>query len=112
MVHTHTGTIREHPVGEGHQFMISLLINSLMEDCSIENALISAITMESQGQATPTASSKAEQAIPLLHLVHQLISNSTSKQLTYFKQVHVWSVHLASLNTSISPGIFMGLNFS
>lgn len=67
--------------------MIHLLVNSLMADHGLENALMSAITFETREQDT-ISEILSDDAVPLLHLVHQLIGNSISMSLSYFKQVH------------------------
>ena len=65
-----------------------------MADHGLENALMSAITFETREQDT-ISEILSDDAVPLLHLVHQLIGNSISMSLSYFKQVHVctYSVH-------------------
>ncbi|XP_019851476.1 PREDICTED: E3 ubiquitin-protein ligase HERC2-like [Amphimedon queenslandica] len=71
---------------KGQQFMIHLLVNSLMADHGLENALMSAITFETREQDT-ISEILSDDAVPLLHLVHQLIGNSISMSLSYFKQL-------------------------
>lgn len=66
--------------------MIRLLVSSLMADHSLENALMSAIKVETQEQDIISGIT-SDDAVPLLHLVQQLIGNSISMNLSYFKQV-------------------------
>ena len=71
---------------KGQQFMIHLLVSSLMADHGLENALMSAITFETREHDT-ISEILSDDAVPLLHLVRQLIGNSASMNLSYFKQV-------------------------
>ena len=70
----------------GHQFMIDLLVSSLMADQGLENALITAIAYEVQD---PTAILKEdrESSVHLLDLVRQLLGNSSSRQTASLKHV-------------------------
>lgn len=79
---------QEEVIPEGKQFMVDLLVSSLMADRSLEKALIAAIDVDSHEPSSPSGT-KDEQAFPLLHLVQQLITNSTNKQLIYFNQVRL-----------------------
>ena len=75
-------------VPKGQQFMIQLLVNSLMADQGLENSLRTAIAMETKDEEeTLHGQQIQEQVVPLLHLVQQLISNTTSVLLPYLKQV-------------------------
>lgn len=83
------GILHRDPLPDGQQFMIQLLVSSLMADRGLEKALSSAITHEAtsdQGMVMELTLSH-DQSVPLLHLVQQLIGNATSLHLTYFKQV-------------------------
>ena len=73
---------------KGQQFMIQLLVNSLMADQGLENSLSTAIALETKdGEELVHGQQIQEQVVPLLHLVQQLISNTTSVLLSYLKQV-------------------------
>ena len=92
-------SLLEDSLPAGHQFMIDLLVSSLMADCGLESALASAIACESQdltfvqkpggGVAGMSVAGveEAQSTIPLLQLVQQLISTSTSKQTALLKKV-------------------------
>ena len=85
------GILQRDPLPEGQQFMIQLLVSSLMADRGLEKALTSAIAHETSSDVDPVLelSLSHDQSVPLLHLVQQLIGNSTSMHLTYFKQVSI-----------------------
>ena len=85
------GVLQRDPLPEGQQFMIQLLVSSLMADRGLEKALTSAIAHETSSDVDPVLelSLSHDQSVPLLHLVQQLIGNSTSMHLTYFKQVSI-----------------------
>ena len=70
----------------GQQFMIDLLVSSLMADKGLEDALSSAIAHEVQDR-TVVLPGGTDSAVPLLHLVRQLLGNATGKQLSALKQV-------------------------
>jgi len=75
----------------GRQFMLNLLVRSLMADGGIEEAVIMAVCdggflkagVDDKGE--PITADVA--ATPLLQLVQQLLNNLTVHQMTYFKQV-------------------------
>ena len=68
--------------------MIQLLVNSLMADQGLENSLSTAIALETKDEEELVHGQQIqEQVVPLLHLVQQLISNTTSVLLSYLKQV-------------------------
>ena len=69
--------------------MIQLLVSSLTADHGLEKALTSAIAHETLDQDVVPGVSSTDQSVPLLHLVQQLIGNSTSMHLAYFKQVRM-----------------------
>ena len=77
----------------GRQFMLNLLVRSLMADGGIEEAVITAICdggflkagVDDKGK--PITADVA--ATPLLQLVQQLLNNLTLHQMTYFKQVTI-----------------------
>ena len=86
--------------------MIDLLISSLMADCGLESALAAAIACESQDPASllkpeggVASAEDAQSTMPLLQLVQQLISTSTSKQVAHLKKVgrHLRNSELRSL---------------
>lgn len=80
------------PLPIGNQFMIELLIDSLMADHSLEDELMSAINVEMNEQdITPDFGSN--DALPLLHLVRQLISNSISRNLSHLNKVSKYNVN-------------------
>ncbi len=59
-----------------------------MADRGLERALTSAIAHETSDQDTVIELSLShDQTVPLLHLVQQLIGDSTSMHIAYFKQV-------------------------
>ena len=57
-----------------------------MADRSLEDALVTSIAHEVQDPAAMLKPGM-ESSVPLLHLVRQLISNSTSRQMSLLKQV-------------------------
>lgn len=67
--------------------MIDLLVNSLMVDSGLEDALVTAIAYEAQDPAAVLKATGIESALPLMQLLQQLLSNSTAKQLAFLKQV-------------------------
>ena len=71
----------------GQQFMIDLLVNSLMVDQGLENALLTAIAYEVQDPAAVLKVAEMESSVPLIQLLQQLIGNSTARQLSFLKQV-------------------------
>lgn len=74
----------------GQQFMIDLLVESLMADRGLEDALTMAIAAEMK-DGKPVSlyevQGEGESAVPLLHLVRQLLGNATGKQLSALKKV-------------------------
>ena len=66
--------------------MIDLLVSSLMADRGLEDALVTSIAHEVRDPAAMLKPGM-ESSVPLLHLVRQLISNSTSRQMSLLKQV-------------------------
>ena len=81
-----TGSLHRETLPPGQQFMIDLLVSSLMADRGLEDALVTSIAHEVRD---PAAMMKPgmESSVPLLQLVRQLISNSTSRQMSLLKQV-------------------------
>ena len=77
----------------GQQFMISLLVDSLMADRGLEGALTIAIAAEVRdggSVALYEVSGGSESAVvPLLHLVRQLLGNATGRQLSSLKKVKI-----------------------
>ena len=71
---------------DGSQFMTSLLVSSLVVGQGLEKSLLTAIAHEVDD---PTAILKPglESPVPILQLVQQLLSNSTSQQTAYLKKV-------------------------
>ena len=73
----------------GRQFMLNLLVRSLIADGGIEEAIMTAIldveVNVSSSKEQPITTDMA--ATPVLQLVQQLLNNLTIQQLTYFKQV-------------------------
>ena len=70
--------------------MINLLVESLMADRGLEDALTTAIAAEMKDRRPVSlyeARGDAEGAVPLLHLVRQLLGNATGKQLSELKKV-------------------------
>ena len=70
--------------------MIDLLVESLMADRGLEDALSMAIAAEMKdGQPVSLyeVQGGGESAVPLLHLVRQLLGNATGKQLSALKKV-------------------------
>ena len=81
----------------GQQFMIDLLVESLMADRGLEEALVAAIANEmadrvcvspSWGQEGGGEGGGGGENVPLFHLVRQLLSNTTGRQLSMLKQVY------------------------
>ena len=75
----------------GRQFMLNLLVRSLIADGGIEEAIMNAISdikvgMDSRKEG-PIITDMA--ATPILQLIQQLLNNLTIQQLTYFKQVKI-----------------------
>ena len=80
--------VQREALPKGQQFMIQLLVSSLMADQGLENSLRTAIAMETKDEEEILQGQQIqEQVVPLLHLVQQLISNTTSVLLPYLKQV-------------------------
>lgn len=75
----------------GRQFMLNLLVRSLIADGGIEEAIMTAIleveVSVDSSKERPIIADMA--ATPILQLVQQLLNNLTIQQLTYFKQVKV-----------------------
>ena len=74
----------------GQQFMINLLVDSLMADRGLEDALTTAIAAEvkeGKSVALYEVGGGSESTVPLLHLVRQLLGNATSRQLSALKKV-------------------------
>lgn len=71
----------------GQQFMIDLLLNSLMVEQDLEHALVTAIAYEVQDPTVMLKEAGTESSVPLMQLVQQLLSNSTGRQLALLKQV-------------------------
>lgn len=84
-----SASLRDEALPPGHQFMIDLLVSSLMADRGLESALVAAISSELQDRTTSPSLFKlgAESSVPLLQLVQQLISNSTNRKMALLKQV-------------------------
>lgn len=70
----------------GHQFMINLLVSSLMADQGLENALITAIAYEVKDPAAILKKDR-ESSVHLLDLVRQLLGNASSTQMASLKHV-------------------------
>ena len=68
--------------------MIDLLVDSLMADRGLEDALATAIAAEVKDRS-PVSLHEAQggDAVPLLNLVRQLLGNATGKQLSALKKV-------------------------
>ena len=69
--------------------MINLLVESLMSDRGLEEALSTAIAVEMKaGRSVSLSETRgSESTVPLLHLVRQLLGNATGQQLTALKKV-------------------------
>ena len=73
--------------------MISLLVDSLMADHGLEDALAAAIAAEMEDGRSSVSlyeghrASEGGAAVPLLHLVRQLLGNATGRQLAALKKV-------------------------
>lgn len=72
--------------------MIDLLLNSLMVEQDLEDALLTAVAYEMQDPEAVLKKVGMESSVPLMQLIRQLISNSTVRQLTLIKAVS-WSVY-------------------
>ena len=90
----------------GRQFMLNLLVRSLIADGGIEEAIMTVI---SDVEVNVSSSSSKEQPIamdmaatPVLQLVQQLLNNLTIQQLTYFKQVKFNESQMHKLPLTIS----------
>ena len=74
--------------------MINLLVDSLMADRGLEDALTAAIAAEVRdGRSVSLSEVGGESesaAVPLLHLVRQLLGNATGRQLSALKKVCYW----------------------
>ena len=70
----------------GHQFMINLLVSSLMADQGLENALITAIAYEVKDPSAILKKDR-ESSVHLLDLVRQLLGNASSTQTASLKHV-------------------------
>ena len=70
----------------GHQFMINLLVSSLMADQGLENALTTAIAYEVKDPAAILKKDR-ESSVHLLDLVRQLLGNASSTQTASLKHV-------------------------
>jgi len=85
----------------GRQFMLNLLVRSLMADGGIEEAVVVAICDEGflkagiDDKGKPITADVA--ATPLLQLVQQLLNNLTVHQMTYFKQVNYFCIHCITI---------------
>lgn len=77
--------------------MIDLLINSLMTDQGLEDALVTAIAYEAQDPAALLKATGTESSLPLMQLLQQLLSNATAKQLAFLKQVPACSKFFGKL---------------
>lgn len=71
--------------------MINLLVDSLMSDRGLEDALTTAIATEMRAGKPVSLyeeqDGETEGAVPLLQLVRQLLGNATGKQLSALKKV-------------------------
>ena len=70
----------------GHQFMINLLVSSLMADQGLENALTTAIAYEVKDPSAILKKDR-ESSVHLLDLVRQLLGNASSTQTASLKHV-------------------------
>lgn len=91
----------------GRQFMLNLLVRSLIADGGIEEAIMTAISdvevnVDSRKEQ-PFATDMA--ATPVLQLVQQLLNNLTIQQLTYFKQVKILSCCIKSLTSFLYAAV-------
>ena len=81
----------------GQQFMINLLVDSLMADRGLEDALTVAIAAEVRDGRSVSLSEVSggseSAAVPLLHLVRQLLGNATGRQLSALKKVCITAIH-------------------
>ena len=91
--------------------MINLLVDSLMADRGLEDALTAAIAAEMrEGKSVSLYEGGRREgegegaAVPLLHLVRQLLGNATGKQLSALKKVHAdTNRQILFFNKKISP---------
>ena len=67
--------------------MINLLLNSMMVENELEDALMTAIAYEMQDPTLILKEAGIESSVPLLQLVQQLMNNSTGRQLALLEQV-------------------------
>ncbi len=67
--------------------MINFLVDTLMVDRGLEDALVTAIAYEVQDPAAALKAVGVESSLPLMQLLQQLLGNSTAKQLSFLKQV-------------------------
>jgi len=77
----------ELPLPAGQQFMIDLLLGSLTVEQDMEEALLTAVAYETQDPAAMLKKAGLESSVALMQLIHQLISNSTIRQLTRLRKV-------------------------
>ena len=84
----------------GQQFMINLLVDSLMADRGLEDALTVAIAAEVRDGRSVSLSEVSggpeSAAVPLLHLVRQLLGNATGRQLSALKKVYALLLFMAT----------------
>lgn len=85
----------------GRQFMLDLLVRSLIVDGGIEEAIMTAISdvevVTDGSKEQPITTDMA--ATPILQLVQQLLNNLTTQQLAYFKQVKKEFVNIHSIGS-------------
>ncbi len=86
-------SVSESSIPAGQQFMIDLLLNSLMVEQDMEDALLTAIAYEMQNPEDVLKKVGMESNVPLMQLVSQLITNSTVRQLALLKSVSCKSTH-------------------
>ena len=67
--------------------MINLLVDSLMADRGLEDALTTAIAAEMKDGKPVSLYEAQEGSVPLLHLVRQLLGNATGRQLSELKKL-------------------------
>ena len=77
----------ELPLPAGQQFMIDLLLSSLTVEQDMEEALLTAVAYETQDPAAMLKKAGLESSVALMQLIHQLISNSTVRQLALLNKV-------------------------
>ncbi len=73
--------------------MTSLLVASLVVGEGLEKALLTAIAHEVEDPAAILKSGQ-ESPIPLLQLIQQLLSNSTSQQTACLKKVCIYLLYI------------------